>query len=416
MVERRYNNAIQMNFYRKNLSENKINSEKKFTRASQSPTEAVKALRVRKTMAEVETYQKNLTTARGIYDQAEEAVKGVSAILQELATELIKGATGTYETSPDKQIIGERIESLADSILKLMNLNLDRRIFGGVNNTTPAFDIQNGIVMYNGVPANNYSDPSLFPNSRVSYMDVGMGLKFLDDFNIDPQTAIPVTFNGAKILGSGMTDVDPYTWDATVLTFTPNAAGSDTFNVTINGTVQAVTITADASTPPEYEITPAALRGSISAVRNDDGTVSIKPNNSSVNISSTDVGITTTTETVEVAGGSYANNIIQLVLDAAKSVKAGTDDVTARYADLIYDAGKELLLSIASIGSQQAIMEFNQERLTSNMTSLKEQQNDLEGLDIEVETTNWKILEAIYGITLQMSATAIPVSIFNYIK
>ncbi|MDR0197152.1 MAG: hypothetical protein LBI36_02895, partial [Oscillospiraceae bacterium] len=55
-VLRRYVHNLERNFYDKNKTESKIINNRRYTRASQSPMEAVKALKVRKALAEIETY------------------------------------------------------------------------------------------------------------------------------------------------------------------------------------------------------------------------------------------------------------------------------------------------------------------------------------------------------------------------
>jgi len=420
MAARRYTHHVQTNFLRKNQAEGRVLTGRKFTRASQSPTEAVRALRVRKAMSEIETYQKNLTTAEGIYEAAEGAVRGVSVLLQDLQEELIKGAHGTYSMS-DKQIIGQRVELIANQMMQLMNLIVaDRRVFGGVGNSEQPFQIQGNTVLYNGVPVNDFTDHTMFPNSSVSYLDAGLGLRFLDDYTIDPQTAIPITFNGAEALGSGTADRPPRSFTGTTLTFTPSAAlptGTNNFNITVNGAAHAVTITTNnAATPPTHSITsPTGLP--VTLVRNDDdGTVSIVPNSSSVTLSSTEGGLTSATETVEFPGGNFPINVIQLTLDAAAAVKSGDERLTALYADLIFESMSFISLSIAGIGSQTAFIEFNQERLTNNMFTLKDQENELEFVCLGQASTEWKMLEMIYNATLQMSVSVIPMSIFNFMK
>jgi flagellar hook-associated protein 3 FlgL len=327
MVNRRFVDRLQTNFARKNESENRIISQRRFTRASQNPLDAARTLRTRRTMSEVETYKRNLDTATGIYEVAESNVRQVSSILAQLHGTLIKAATGTYATDPDKQIIALEIDGLADQMMRLMNVTVGgRRIFGGVHNIEPPFEINmsSRTVYYNGVNVNTFNNHEDFPHSRTSFLDVGLGMKWFDagtlHERIDPQTAIPVTFNGAQILGSGTKE---------------------------------------------------------------DG---------------------------------VSNNLIQLALDAATSVRAGTDELTAVFADLVFAAQSSVSFSIARIGSEQAFIDFNKDRILNLEYSLAEQQNKLEFIDMGEETTRWKMLEMIYNATLQMSASTVPMSIFNFIR
>lgn len=44
----------------------------------------------------------------------------------------------------------------------------------------------------------------IFPGSGPIYVDIGLGIKYDDNYDIDPQTAMNVAFNGAKIMGCGL--------------------------------------------------------------------------------------------------------------------------------------------------------------------------------------------------------------------
>jgi len=350
MANRRFADRLQMNFARKNEAEQMIISQRRFTRASQNPLDAARTLRNRKTMSEVDTYRANLDTATGIYDVAESNVMQVSAILQRLHETLIRGANDTY-TQDQRDIIALEIDQLAAQMTSLLNVNVaGRQIFGGSNNGVIKTDTHNGVafridnntrtVYYNGVPVNDLNDYRDFPDSRTSFLDVGLGMRWTDEHTIDPQTAIPVTFNGAQVMGSGMTT----STRRTVVGETPNYF-------------------------PDFV---------------------------------------------------HSNNLIQLTLDSATALRntsdTGSSALIAVYADLIFESQSFVSQSIARIGSDQAFLEFNKDRLTNLDYSLKERQNHLEFVDMGEATTRWKMLEMVYNATLQMSASTVPMSIFNFIR
>jgi flagellin-like hook-associated protein FlgL len=398
---RRYVNNLQRNFFNKNESENKIIANRKFTRASQSPLDAAKALRVRKSMSEVETYQRNLESAAGIYESAEGAIMQVSSIMQTLHEKMIAGATGTFSVYPDKQIIAEEITQLAKQMVSLMNLDAaGRRIFGGVSNSDLLpFQEVNGQILYNGVNVNQHNNHNDFPFSQRSFLDVGIGFAWLDEFTVDPQTGIPTTFNGAQALGSGI--------------------DSDTFNVfrfSLPADGGTLNIGSDSATANPFIIAPGESMDSVAGrlrewglnvvVSGGDMFVQMKDNSEPLMIESDDIDIT----------HGFPRNIIQLTLDAANAVRSGDNGLIMQYAEMLFQSGSFLSMSIARIGSETAFIEFNQERLANNMLSLKEQQNLLEHPDMGEEITKQKVLEMIYNATLQMSAQTIPMSIFNFMR
>ncbi len=44
----------------------------------------------------------------------------------------------------------------------------------------------------------------LYPGSKPVYVDIGLGIKYNDKYEVDPQTALDVSMNGAKITGCGI--------------------------------------------------------------------------------------------------------------------------------------------------------------------------------------------------------------------
>ena len=427
-VHRRYLQNLNTNFRRKTENEQRIATGRKFARASQNPMDAAKALKNRKAISETETYIANLEVAKGIYNSAEDALLGVSAIMQTLQEKLIAGATGTYNQQ-DKIIIAREIDSLADQMVRLMNaVFVDRRLFGGVNNATPAFAIHNGTVFYNGIDVNTVANPKDFPFSATSYLDAGLGMQFMPDgYTIDPQSAIAVTFNGAQALGCGKVIRDASTLNVTSYSgfgenagFGPPVAGVSQriFNganqVTVNGVTKDIIVTktvADGVT--SYTVNDPNL----AVINAGDGTYSIiaRSNNTTFSMPPA-AGGTLNTYSYLTPEGVFPKNIIQLTLDAAAAVRADNGCLTALYADIIFEEMSSLLIAITDLGTEQAFIDFNIERLTNNMFSLKTRENELEWADMHREMTTMKILEMIYNATLQMSATITPMSIFNFIK
>lgn len=593
-------------------SEMKIETNRQYTRGSQDPIKAARALRVRETMAKMDTYQVNLTTAHSIYAMAEASLDGEGGISQQIALvyeKLIEGAHGT-RNEDDMKIIAMDVEQKAEQMVGLMNVaTADRKIFGGTNNETVCYEIkgsENGkYVTYNGVPVNSSRDPLSFPYSEMSYLDIGVGMTTdsstrqtaranAGDYaseRIEDQTALPVTLNGAKILGCGVTnrtvkiDLDylnpgtHYAMDVSVgglkkrVEFDGgdtvaqsmkniNKALSDQFqltpevdengnilylenreddlngiydydNATINGKAidlssinsdnyYSLTVTISGKTRVidfkggDVDETGSNINSTLDNIRkalnekfgegklniHSDGRIFDK-NDVYAEVSNTsdysyDVNVDTTTGKIDysklVAGktyslsindvkvtftagataeenmnninkalaaptafgksnvphiendsgivlydqdgtdaiyitdvssegqielqesGGYANNIIQIVLDAAKALKDGDHQLVARYADLLYAAQSSLSVAIAELGTNDQFIQFNQDRIQDIQLNLADQQNELEYTDIPTEITRWKMLDLIYNATLQMGSQMIPMSIFNYIN
>ena len=210
-IRRNYLSRYETNYGDKYNSEKKIYSGRQFDRASENPIDAARALRLRKSMAEVETYQDNLKTADSIYTNAETSLMSLSTILQTTYEKLVEGADGTRNPD-DMNIIAMSIDNYAEEMVQSLNIDIaDRKVFGGLNNETAAFKIEGSedgkYLTYNGVSVNSSNDPDSFPYSGVSYLDIGIGMS-TDKTNgrIDDQSALPITFNGVQCTGCGMTN------------------------------------------------------------------------------------------------------------------------------------------------------------------------------------------------------------------
>jgi flagellin-like hook-associated protein FlgL len=595
-LRRNYLSRYEKNYSDKYNSEKKIYSGRQFDRASENPINAARALRIRKSIAEVETYQDNLKSADSIYTNAETAMRTVSGIIQSVYEKLVEGAHGTRNDN-DLEIIAKEIDNYAEEMVQSLNIDIaDRKIFGGLNNDTVAFKVEgsgeNKHITYNGVAINSSNDPESFPFSGTSYLDIGIGMATDGNINrIDDQTALPVTFNGAECTGCGMTsktaaidlshliigktykisvtvggkqrDVeftadtadknmgiinealkekfksapeinpdgtynlisDPVTYPYGKIEATDNriaaadiedgkyysiivktenkertidflgdstqplanlqkalekefgegiSAVSDGTNISIyfnNNKAAIKTVLAD----QEIEETPmsggqvdlAALTpGKTYAINlggkkvNDNGetvpvdgqkiyfTAGDTPEETAENINNyiinNEVFGTPLYPQVSSTGtfmygdpdkniivenspdaaydaditsiDGYAKNIMQLVLDSAKMLRKGDQQLVARYADLIYAAQSNLSIAIADLGTHSKFIEFNEDRLSEVQINLNSKQNDVESTDLPSEITNWKVLESIYNASLQMGSSVLSQTIFNYIK
>ena len=144
-IRRNFLRNYELNSTSKFESEQKISTGRQFQRASENPINAAKALRVRKSMADLETHQKNLESADSIYQVAEDSLLTVSSLIQNTYEKLVQGAHGTYNQN-DMDIIASEIEQYAEEMVQVMNVDVaDRKIFGGTNNTTNAFEIKGAI-------------------------------------------------------------------------------------------------------------------------------------------------------------------------------------------------------------------------------------------------------------------------------
>lgn len=324
-ITRNYLRNMENNNRGKFDSSNRITSGAKFTRASQDPIAAAKALTVRKSLNDLETYSGNLTTAKGIYSSAESVIMNISEIMTSISERTVYAVNGT-QSQTERDIIAQEIEGYADQMLKLFNSDKSgRKLFGGTNNETSAFEFKtdaNGVksVYYNGDKVNDIPDPNNFKYSEKVIFDIGVDIQVSEDGVVDPQTGMQISFNGAEVTGCG---------------------------------------------------------------KDDEGD---------------------------------SKNYIQLALDITQALRDGKTQRAISLSDKLTDSKSNLYMQIANIGNAERFIEFNENKITNEEYNLQETQNNLEATDLPTEMTYYKVLSATYNATLQMAASVIPQSIFNFIN
>lgn len=220
MVSRVTQNTVNR-MYNRNFSNNlgamtdlmdKVAAKRKFTRASENPISAARALAVRKSMSNVDTYQANLSTAKGIFQTAESILREDISAQAKNVIKRVETAVQTTYSQQELDIMGHELRSVADGLVKSMNSDYaDRNIFAGTNNSDVPFKTTTDasgktVVTYNGVDVNSSDDPTTFPSSEPILSDIGLGLQYDTNGDVIPDTAMDISLNGAELTGCGTQD------------------------------------------------------------------------------------------------------------------------------------------------------------------------------------------------------------------
>lgn len=324
MMTRQYMKNLNTNMNEMNKINNRILSKRKFSKASEDPVNAAKALNVRRNLEKLNTYERNLKTADSILSASETIIMSLSSLTQNVKESTLEAVNGT-NSQDEVDIIANQLFNFADEMVKQLNTEFaGRQLFGGTNNTEPPFKIEDEggekVLYFNGVKINDAADLSDIPHTKDIYVDVGLGIQLGADGEVDPQTALKLSLNGAEATGYGV---------------------------------------------------------------DDDGD---------------------------------PKNVVSLTLSIVNSLRAGDKDRALALSSKLDEANSALLISIADIGNRSEYIEFNLERVNSNRFNLLSEQNDAESIDMAAELINYEVLQLAYNATLQMGATLIPPSIFDYIR
>lgn len=204
----------------KNDSMNRITSGRKFSRASESPLAAAKALNVRKSLYYTAQYKENLNVADKFYTEAETSLLEVSEKLQTVRETLVAACNTGIKSNEEYNIYAQQLENTAKQMCQIFNTDTaGRAIFGGSSDNGQPFTIENdasgnaSTVLYHNVPINAYKDFNSFPYSSEVLADIGLGLSVNQETHeIDPQSGLKISFNGPEVAGcgsdGGIADID----------------------------------------------------------------------------------------------------------------------------------------------------------------------------------------------------------------
>ena len=209
-LTRQYNKTLNSNLDKMNKVNKKIISHRKFDRASEDSIGAAKALNVRRSLAKIDMYENNLKSAQSVLSAAEKVMMNASSITQSATEAIIYGSNSTQGDS-ERKIIAGNLRNLANELLKELNADFaGRSLFGGTYNDAAPFEIKDGELCFNGKAIDDAASLSALPGTKDVYVDIGLDIRIDDDGNVDDQTALKVSINGAEAIGYGKdADDDP---------------------------------------------------------------------------------------------------------------------------------------------------------------------------------------------------------------
>jgi len=128
------NTTANMNSNKLNVSNmnNQMSSQKKIQKPSENPVIAIRALRLRTSLAQVnQYYEKNIPDAESWLDVTETALTNMKSILSDIRTQCVNGSTGTL-TAEDRNTILTNLKALQEQVYSEGNADYaGRTIFTG---------------------------------------------------------------------------------------------------------------------------------------------------------------------------------------------------------------------------------------------------------------------------------------------
>ena len=440
----------------------KIESQMDYFRASDNAIKASKAMTVRKNLQDLSMYDSNLKLTKGLYDAAEQNLYTIAnKVYIDVSEKLDQACNGTY-SQDELDIIAHELDQYAESALKTLNSDYaERRLFGGTNNSSPAFGVKkeadgitdaldpvtgHKVVTYNGIPVDDITADGAHYMERISEADYNAKIA-----NGEADTVVRVAYDEGYD-----TEIDKAEYDR-IAANDPDSVKEVTHD-TENGTVTKYFktnyryYTGEAATEAEYKASkddgsivkvdgkyiktenvggckPIYVDIGLGIKYNDKGEVQA---GTAVDVSMNGAKITGTgmitlnavTNTFynkddQFSKPSYnmqfSNNFVQLIYDAADALRSGEVSRANATIDLLDHANTGVLTEITTLGAKYKSTEFYLDKDEEYKSSLLERQNDVEGCDMNQEITNMNAMQAAYNAMLQLSANVLPRSIFDFI-
>ena len=131
MLTQRNLQHISQNYNRLGELQDQLNTGKKITRPSQDPVVAMKGIRYRSEVVEIEQFQRNLSEGFNWLENADEALSKSGQVIHRVRELMTEAANDSYDDDERKNIAKE-IEQLKDHIYTLANTKVgDKYIFNG---------------------------------------------------------------------------------------------------------------------------------------------------------------------------------------------------------------------------------------------------------------------------------------------
>lgn len=228
MLSRNYLKRMNTNLRSLTNSNEKLSSQRAFNKGYENVSDAGKALKMRKMLADNERYQTAVRDAEGRASAAEDSLMTVSGLLNKIQDRVTEGLNGTVNAG-DRQKIAIEIEKLQDEVFQMMNMTFaGKHVFaaaGNADGSAPFTKDTNGDLIFNGTKVDDMvasaatGRPQVWdaasssyvdiPYNETNYIDIGFGYKIIPDGEpgagrVNPNTAFKDTYSGAESFGFGV--------------------------------------------------------------------------------------------------------------------------------------------------------------------------------------------------------------------
>ncbi len=141
MMVRQSMTAIETNASRLAAKQEELSTGRRLNRPSDSPTDAIAAMRVRTETAELKQHARNAEDGLGWLNQLDTSLSSMTEQVRRARDLALQGATDGVLNAAGRDALAIEVDQLRDSLISLANTDyLGRPVFGGITAGTVAYD------------------------------------------------------------------------------------------------------------------------------------------------------------------------------------------------------------------------------------------------------------------------------------
>ena len=287
-------------------------------------------------------------------------------------------------------------------------------------NTATKVEISEESIKY---AVDSKDNSQIFPGSKPIYIDIGIGIKYDDKYEVDSQTALDISLNGAAIMGSGVHLKDEWLKNNTEVVDGKRVIKETEIYVSENqakkhfgvDTVEELNAKmAEMGWTTKTEIGPIEADNKANVVDGEITLYQIKYKDLSGIYSNNLMQITFDSSSALKDGG-YNSTMTNFEYDKEQKTKNGDQAYVNGAIDRANIANRKVLTAITDLGSKQNSIEFYETKIDSYEYNLSERQNLVEGTDLKEEISNYYNIKAAYDAWLKIGTQIIPNCILKFI-
>ena len=218
-VNRTYQYGYSQNLSAYNKSINKMNTGRSFSKVSENVTSAARAYKVRKALSRDNQYIENIEDLADRVEAVEDNLTSINSWIQTVKDRIVQ-ARGTT-TQDEYEVIASEIENLADNVIQAINReNTGRFVFGGNENKAPfTVKVENGkhVVYFKDTGKEVSKIDKRSDVETDVYADIGAGMSFDANGNLDISSVAKITYSGLECLGYGQEEYEGKKFDKNII-------------------------------------------------------------------------------------------------------------------------------------------------------------------------------------------------------